>query len=113
MQAQFSALYDYQPAHHSQNVDDTLQSHISDAQTSASASSPSPLSAPTSLTASSIGGRAVRTVRILWDIENIRVNKKIGGLETVRRLLSFLQHTAGVALPGQDVRITAFFLSEQ
>lgn len=46
--------------------------------------------------------------RVLWDIENIGVPKRLGGMKTVQRLLSFLrkQRLAG---DGVDCRITAFF----
>ena len=52
---------------------------------------------------------AKKIVRVLWDVENIQVPKRLGGLRTVAALSSFLR---SVNLMGQgvDARITAFFL---
>ena len=49
-----------------------------------------------------------KAVRVLWDIENISVSKRLGGVETVKRLSTFLRahHLSGA---GIDVRITVFF----
>lgn len=46
--------------------------------------------------------------RVLWDIENIGVKRKIGGLETVKRIQNFLG-AKGLFGSGIDCRITAFF----
>lgn len=46
--------------------------------------------------------------RVLWDIENVGVPKRLGGLKTVQRLLSFLRRHR-LAGDGVDCRITAFF----
>ena len=47
-------------------------------------------------------------VRVLWDIENIRVQKEKGGLNTVDDLTKFFRQK-GLFGNGIDTRITAFF----
>ena len=49
-----------------------------------------------------------KQVRVLWDIENVCVPKRIGGMETVTRLIRHLTKE-NLAGPGIDCRITAFF----
>jgi len=51
---------------------------------------------------------AVKAVRVLWDIENIAVPKKIGGVETVKRIKDFLK-SHGLSGIGIDSRIAVFF----
>jgi hypothetical protein len=51
---------------------------------------------------------AHRHVRVLWDIENVSVPKRLTGLQTVERLRHYLS-TQSLCGPGIDCRITAFF----
>lgn len=50
-------------------------------------------------------------VRVLWDLENISVSKKLGGLAAVKKLHEFL-HEKGLYAQGVDFRISAFFNPE-
>mmetsp|Transcript_30855 Transcript_30855/g.57548 ORF Transcript_30855/g.57548 Transcript_30855/m.57548 type:complete len:561 (-) Transcript_30855:139-1821(-) len=67
-------------------------------------------SAPVASSAKSPGDPtgSVSHCRVLWDIENIGVGKKLGGLATIERLQRFLQGK-GLFGRGIDCRITAFF----
>lgn len=51
---------------------------------------------------------ARKSVRVLWDLENVPCSKKMGGMRTVTALQGFLRslHLVG---PGIDARTTAFF----
>jgi acetolactate synthase regulatory subunit len=51
-------------------------------------------------------------VRVLWDIENIPISKKQGGLTVVSKLQQFFA-SQGLHGPGIDYRITAFFNPEK
>jgi len=58
--------------------------------------------------ASTIGRDGLKNVRVLWDIENVPVQRRLGGLETVKRLHLFLE-SIGLYGDNIDCRITAFF----
>jgi len=47
-------------------------------------------------------------VRVLWDLENVKVPKHLGGIRTVSALNNFLR-SVGLGGVGTDTRITAFF----
>jgi len=49
-----------------------------------------------------------RYCRVLWDVENVPVPKRLGGLKTVQGLSAFLR-AQGLTGVGIDCRITAFF----
>ena len=49
-----------------------------------------------------------KIVRVLWDIENIPVSRRVGGMATVQKLTAFLKEH-NLAGKGIDHRITAFF----
>jgi len=55
---------------------------------------------------SAIGDRS--SVRVLWDIENIAVPRRLGGLATVDKISSFLK-THNLSGSGIDCRTTIFF----
>lgn len=61
---------------------------------------------PDSVSASSAAHK--KSVRVLWDIENISVSKKVGGMRTVTAINNFLK-SQNLRGPGIETRITAFF----
>lgn len=59
--------------------------------------------------AGEVSKRPVVTVRVLWDIENVAVSKKEGGIATICKLNSFLA-SIGLFGPGVDTRFDMFAL---
>lgn len=54
---------------------------------------------------------AKKFVRVLWDLENVTVSKRFGGLNAVKKLRDFLKRL-GLIGHGIDTRVTAFFNPE-
>ena len=69
-----------------------------------SSSSSSPSSSPHTQAQNTVR----KSVRVLWDLENVPCSKKMGGMRTVTALQGFLRSLSLVG-PGIDARTTAFF----
>ncbi len=75
--------------------------------TAATGSSPTKGQVPSS-SSNGVSNTGHRHVRVLWDIENVAVPKKLTGLQTVERLRNYLE-SQSLCGTGIDCRITAFF----
>lgn len=98
MEDSFSRMYGSTAAHQDRSIGGMLRPPCSAPLNSLTAGHRELVSAP-----APAAGPAVGAVRVLWDIENVNVRKKEGGIKVVTKLNNFLE-SKRLRGPGIDLR---------